>query len=85
MKIVGITACAAGIAHTYMAQASIEEAAKELGIEAKVEAQGTIGTENELTSKEIDEADLVIIAADINIDKGRFGGKNLWKLIRILY
>ena len=81
MKIVGITACAAGIAHTYMAQAAIEEAAKELGIEAKVEAQGTIGTENELTSKEIDEADLVIIAAD----KGRFGGKNLWKLIRILY
>ncbi|MDQ8566327.1 PTS fructose transporter subunit IIB [Enterococcus faecium] len=85
MKIVGITACAAGIAHTYMAQAVIEEAAKELGIEAKVETQGTIGTENELTSKEIDEADLVIIAADINIDKGRFGGKNLWKLIRILY
>ncbi|EGP5126872.1 PTS fructose transporter subunit IIABC [Enterococcus faecium] len=77
MKIVGITACAAGIAHTYMAQAAIEEAAKELGIEAKVEAQGTIGTENELTSKEIDEADLVIIAADINIDKGRFGGKKL--------
>ncbi|MDT2760144.1 PTS fructose transporter subunit IIC [Enterococcus xiangfangensis] len=77
MKIVGITACAAGIAHTYMAQAAIEEAAKELGMKAKVETQGTIGTENELTSKEIEEADLVIIAADINIDKGRFGGKKL--------
>lgn len=77
MKIVGITACAAGIAHTYMTQAAIEEAAKELGMEAKVETQGTIGTENELTSKEIEEADLVIIAADINIDKGRFGGKKL--------
>jgi PTS system fructose-specific IIC component len=77
MKIVGITACAAGIAHTYMAQAAIEEAAKELGMDAKVETQGTIGTENELTSKEIEEAELVIIAADINIDKGRFGGKKL--------
>ncbi len=76
-KLVGVTGCAAGIAHTYMAQAAIEKAAEELGIEAKVETQGTIGTENELTEQEIKEADLVLIAADIMIDKSRFIGKKL--------
>lgn len=80
MKIVGVTACAAGIAHTYMAQAAIEQAAKELGMEAKVETQGTIGTENELTDEEIKQADLVIIAADISIDKARFIGKKLMEV-----
>lgn len=52
-KFVAITACASGIAHTYMAQSALEDAAKELNIEAKVETQGTIGTENELTAEEI--------------------------------
>lgn len=76
-KIVGITACASGIAHTYMAQSALEDAAKELGIGAKVETQGTIGTENELTPQEIKDADVVIIASDITIDKSRFVGKKL--------
>ncbi len=76
-KIVGVTACAAGIAHTYMAQGALEKAAKELGLEVKIETQGTIGTENELTSDEIESADIVIIAADISIDKSRFVGKRI--------
>lgn len=76
-KIVGVTSCAAGIAHTYMAQAALEKAAKELGYDAKIETQGTIGTENALTDQEIADADLVIIAADVEVDKGRFIGKKL--------
>ncbi len=74
---VAVTGCAAGIAHTYMAQGSLEKAAAELGITAKVETQGTIGTENELTRAEIEAADVVIIAADIAIDKSRFAGKKI--------
>lgn len=76
-KFVAITACASGIAHTYMAQSALEDAAKELNIEAKVETQGTIGTENELTAEEIKNADVVIIASDITVDKSRFVGKKL--------
>lgn len=80
MKIdsfVAITACASGIAHTYMAQSALEKAAEELGIKAKVETQGTIGTENELSKEEIEAADVVIIAADVHVDKSRFVGKRL--------
>lgn len=76
-KIVGVTACAAGIAHTYMAQAALEKAAEELGYDVKVETQGTIGTENALNDQEIREADVVIIAADVNVDKARFVNKRL--------
>ncbi|UPO88033.1 fructose-specific PTS transporter subunit EIIC [Niallia sp. Man26] len=74
---VAVTGCAAGIAHTYMAQGALEKAAEELGITAKVETQGTIGTENELTEREIEQADVVIIAADIHVDKSRFVGKKI--------
>ncbi|MEN2666337.1 PTS fructose transporter subunit IIB [Listeria aquatica] len=84
-KIVGVTACAAGIAHTYMAQAALEKAAEELGIDAKIETQGTIGTENALTEKEIAEADLVIIASDIAIDKSRLSVKSYLKQIQTMH
>jgi PTS system fructose-specific IIB component len=78
MKIVGITACTAGIAHTYIAREKIIKAAKELGFEAKIETQGTIGVEDELTAKDIKEADIVLIAADINVSgKERFQGKRV--------
>lgn len=77
-KIIAVTACAAGIAHTYMAAESIEKAAKELGYEVKVETDGAIGAENKLTAEDIDSADLVIIAADIKIDPIRFTGKKLF-------
>lgn len=79
-KIVGITACAAGIAHTYIAKAAIEKVCKKLGIECKIETQGTIGTENELTAQDIIDADVVIIASDINIDLDRFYGKRILQM-----
>ncbi|WP_099224179.1 PTS fructose transporter subunit IIC [Listeria costaricensis] len=77
-KIVAVTACAAGIAHTYMAAESIEKAAKKLGYEAKVETNGAIGAENVLTPEDIEQADLVLIAADITISPIRFTGKPLY-------
>ncbi|MDB2124042.1 fructose-specific PTS transporter subunit EIIC [Clostridium paraputrificum] len=76
-KIVAVTACAAGIAHTYMAAESLEKAAKKAGYKIKVETQGSIGAENVLTEKDIETADVVIIAADINIDLIRFSGKRV--------
>ncbi len=76
MKIVGVAACTSGIAHTYIAKEKLVGAAEELGHEVHIETQGTIGTEDELTAKDIKEADVVIIAADIKIGgKERFKGK----------
>ncbi|AOF48639.1 MAG: fructose PTS transporter subunit IIB [Tetragenococcus koreensis] len=68
MKIVGVTACPTGIAHTYMAQEAIEKEGKKRGYEVKVETQGSMGIENELEQEEIDEADIVIMAVAIGID-----------------
>lgn len=75
MKIVGVTSCATGIAHTYIAKEKLETAARSLGHEVKIEAQGSIGIEDELTKSDISGADVVIIAADVSIDKKRFEGK----------
>ncbi len=76
MKIVGIAACTSGIAHTYIAKEKLVTAAKELGHEVHIETQGTIGTEDALTEKDIREADVVIIAADIKVGgRERFAGK----------
>ncbi|MGZ2417411.1 mannose PTS system EIIBCA component [Staphylococcus caledonicus] len=77
MKILAITSCPNGIAHTYMAQEKLEQAAKEMGVEIKVETQGGVGAENVLTAKEIREADGIIIAADRQVDLSRFNGKRL--------
>lgn len=77
MKIVGVTACTAGIAHTYIAKEKIEQAAIRAGDDVKIETQGSIGVENELTAKEIKEADIVLIATDISISKDRFKGKKV--------
>lgn len=77
MKIVAITACTAGIAHTYLAKEKLLEAAKELGHWCKVETQGSIGVEDELTVQEIADADVVILATDIRVSKERFKGKPL--------
>lgn len=74
-KIVAITSCPVGIAHTYMAAENLEKAGEELGVSVKVETHGSIGVENDLTAQEIKEAIGVIIAADTNIDKSRFDGK----------
>jgi PTS system fructose-specific IIB component/fructose-specific PTS system IIB-like component len=67
MKIVGVTACPTGIAHTYMAAMRLTNAARALAHEIKIETQGAMGIEHVLTAKEIRAADVVIIAADIPI------------------
>jgi PTS system fructose-specific IIB component/fructose-specific PTS system IIB-like component len=69
MKIVAVTACPTGIAHTYMAAEQLEKTAKKLGHEIKVETQGAMGIENELSQAEIDAAAAVILATDIAIEK----------------
>ncbi len=75
MKILAITSCPNGIAHTYMAQEKLEQAAEEMGVNIKVETQGGVGAENVLTAKEIKEADGIIIAADRQVDLSRFDEK----------
>lgn len=74
-KIIAVTSCPTGIAHTYMASESLEEVAKKMNLEIKVETQGSVGVENELSDQDIKEADAVIIAADTNVSKDRFSGK----------
>ncbi len=69
MKIVAVTACPTGIAHTYMAAEQLEKTARSLGHQIKVETQGSMGIENELTQAEVDAADVAIIARDIAIEK----------------
>ncbi|USN97947.1 MAG: PTS fructose transporter subunit IIB [Phycisphaeraceae bacterium] len=76
MKIVAVTACPTGIAHTYMAAEQIEKTAKAEGHEIRVETQGSMGIENELSAKDISEADVAIFAVDIEVEKKeRFDGK----------
>lgn len=76
-SIVGITACTAGIAHTYMAAQALTDAGTKLHIPVKIETQGSSGTENELTADEIKNAAGVVIAADRTIDLSRFDGKHV--------
>jgi fructose-specific phosphotransferase system IIB component len=78
MKIVAVTACPTGIAHTYMAAEQLEKTAKALGHQIKVETQGAMGIENELAATDIREADLVLFAVDIDVEqRDRFDGKKI--------
>ncbi|AOC91838.1 fructose-specific PTS transporter subunit EIIC [Bacillus amyloliquefaciens] len=77
MKLLAITSCPNGIAHTYMAAENLQKAAGRLGVQIKVETQGGIGVENKLTEEDIREADAIIIAADRSVNKDRFTGKKL--------
>ena len=77
-RFVGITSCPTGIAHTFMAAAALEKAAKALGHTIKVETQGSVGAKNQLTPEDIAAADAVVIAAETNVDTSRFGGKRLY-------
>src|SRR5699024_4065996 len=77
MKLLAVTACPVGIAHTYMAAENLQQAGDEMGIDIKVETQGSIGVENELTSKDIEAADGITIASDKDVSKERFVGKKL--------
>lgn len=76
-SIIAATGCPTGIAHTYMAQEALEQAAKKKGVTIKVETHGQIGVENELSSEEIVNADVVIIAADKDVQAERFAGKRV--------
>jgi len=73
--IVAVTACPTGIAHTYMAEDSLKNQAKDMGIDIKVETNGSEGVKHQLTSEDIARADGVVIAADTNVAMDRFGGK----------
>jgi fructose PTS system EIIBC or EIIC component len=77
MKLLAITSCPNGIAHTYMAAENLQKAADRLGVQMKIETQGSIGVENEFSEKDIQEADGIIIAADKTVNKDRFNGKKL--------
>lgn len=78
MNIVGIAACTAGIAHTYIAREKIINSAKEKGHQVAIETQGLAGTENRLTDDEIKNADVILIAADIKVNgRERFKGKKI--------
>jgi fructose-specific phosphotransferase system IIB component len=75
MKIVAVTACPTGIAHTYMAAARLEKIAKNFGHEIKVETQGAMGIENKLTESDIRQAQIAIFAVDIEVEgRERFNG-----------
>lgn len=80
-KLIAVTACPSGVAHTYMAAEALQNAAKEKGWDVKVETQGSIGIENELTAADVASADIVILTNDIGIKNDeRFKGK---KVVRI--
>lgn len=76
-KILAVTACPTGIAHTYMAAEKLNDRAKELGITLKVETNGSSGVKNRLTDAEITEAEAIIVAADTKVDMARFDGKHV--------
>jgi fructose PTS system EIIBC or EIIC component len=77
-RIVAITSCPTGIAHTFMAAEGIQAAAQALGHDVRVETQGSVGARDALTPEEIAAADLVLIAADTGVDRGRFAGKRVY-------
>jgi PTS system fructose-specific IIC component len=78
-KIVAITSCPTGIAHTFMAAEGLQQAAPALGHSIRVETQGSVGAQTPLTAQEIAEADLVLIAADKQVDLSRFAGKRVFQ------
>jgi PTS system fructose-specific IIC component len=78
-RLVAITACPTGVAHTFMAAEAIQQAAKKLGYELQVETQGSVGARNPLTAQAIAEADVVLLAADIEVATERFAGKRIYR------
>ncbi|MBR0467121.1 MAG: PTS sugar transporter subunit IIA [Clostridia bacterium] len=78
-RVLAVTACPTGIAHTYMAAEALNKAGEKMGITIKVETDGSGGAKNVLTKKEIEECDGIIIAADKNVEMARFNGKPVVK------
>ncbi|MBQ7061231.1 MAG: PTS sugar transporter subunit IIA, partial [Clostridia bacterium] len=77
-RVLAVTACPTGIAHTYMAAEALAKAGEKLGIPIKVETNGSGGTKNALTAEEIANCDGIIIAADKSVETARFDGKPVW-------
>lgn len=83
MKIVAVTSCATGIAHSYMAAEAITKAAKKAGYGVRVEIQGAMGLENKLSQAQIDDADVVVLSNDVGlVEPGRFDASSD-KIVRI--
>ena len=78
-RIVAVTACPTGVAHTFMAAEALTAAATAVGHQIRVETQGSVGAQDPLTAEEIEAADVVILACDIEVDPSRFAGKRLWR------
>lgn len=76
-EVLAVTACPTGIAHTYMAADSLIKKAKEMGVNIKVETNGSTGVKNEITAEEIKRAKGIIVAADKNVEMERFAGKHV--------
>jgi PTS system, fructose-specific, IIB component/PTS system, fructose subfamily, IIC component len=77
-RVLAVTACPTGIAHTYMAAEALAKAGEKLGIPIKIETNGSGGVKNQLTAEEIANCDGIIIAADKSVDTARFDGKPVW-------
>lgn len=78
-KIVAVTACPTGVAHTFMAAEALAEAGKAMGHAIRVETQGSVGAQDRLTEEEIADADVVVLACDIDVDPARFAGKRVYR------
>ncbi|MCX8961567.1 PTS fructose transporter subunit IIBC [Erwinia psidii] len=78
-RIVAVTACPTGVAHTFMAAEAIDAEAKKRGWWVKVETRGSVGAGNAITAEEVAAADLVIVAADIDVDLAKFAGKPMYR------
>lgn len=78
-KIVAVTACPTGVAHTFMAAEALAEAGKAMGHAIRVETQGSVGAQDKLTEEEIADADIVVLACDIDVDPARFAGKRIYR------
>lgn len=76
-RVLAVTACPTGIAHTYMAAEALEKAAAQMNLSIKVETNGSGGVKNRLTAQEIEQADGIIVAADKNVETARFAGKKV--------
>ena len=78
-KIVAVTACPTGVAHTFMAAEALQQAAKRWGYDLQVETQGSVGARNPLSAQAISDADVVLLAADIEVPTERFAGKKIYR------
>ncbi|WP_313445465.1 PTS fructose-like transporter subunit IIB [Pseudomonas sp.] len=78
-RIVAVTACPTGVAHTFMAAEALQQAAQQLGYQLTVETQGSVGARNPLSAQAIADADVVLLAADIEVPTARFAGKRIYR------